>query len=583
MANAQQLDRASARARRVPIVVLVFTLIACSGSGATQGAPARGTAADGDRASKTLTIGLDEDLRGIWNIVTEGGGGSEAENLMHAVHQPLAANTADGSADPRALAELPSFERGTWRLLDDGTMQTTWKLRTSARWHDGTPLSVQDVLFSYRVYRDPEIANSRQNIVKLISGMEQRDAETVLATWAQAYPYANRVETRELLLLPAHILEPTYNDAKDRLLAAPYFSTAEYVGLGPYRVTNWVSGSHVELTAFDQFFLGRPKIDRVFVRFIPDSNTLLANLKAGSVQLTLGSKKVDKDALRTLKEEWEAAGRGRLIVFPDNYKFAEPQKRLSPQPADLADVRVRRALLYAIDRQALVNTAFEGHGVVADGWVNPSFHRYQAVKDWLVLYPYNARQASALLEEVGWQRGADGILQKQGQRFSLAIRDFEGEKQPLIVANDWRQVGIEATYEYRSPEQLQDRQDRATFTGITMINNNVDLVSVVRRISSANIPTAENRWTGTNRGGYANPRWDEIGEQALATLDEGVRLDLERQLLNIFTTDLPLLPLFYQLAEIPAVTGFSGLAPQTGLAPNSTTLLSWNIHEWDLQ
>src|SRR6185369_10655615 len=112
---------------------------------------------------------------------------------------------------------------------------------------------------------------------------------------------------------------------------------------------------------------------------------------------------MDKDALRTLKEEWEAAGRGRLIVFPDNYKFAEPQKLLNPQPADLADVRVRRALLHAIDRQALANAAFEGHGVAADSWVHPDFTRYQQMRGSIARYPYDARRATTLLEEVGWQ------------------------------------------------------------------------------------------------------------------------------------------------------------------------------------
>ena len=81
------------------------------------------------------------------------------------------------------------------------------------------------------------------------------------------------------------------------------------------------------------------------------------------------------------------------------------------------------------------------------------------------------------------------------------------------MADFWKKIGVEATYEYRTPEQLQDRQDRVTFTGITMINNNMDLVSVVRRIAISNLPTAENRWTGTNRGGYVNPAWDQIGGQ----------------------------------------------------------------------
>src|SRR5207249_7303185 len=111
------------------------------------------------------------------------------------------------SAHARLLDELPSFDRGTWRLLDDGSMETTWKLRSAAVWHDGTAFSADDVLFSFQVYRDPDVPNSRQNIVRLIAGMTQADPKTVVVKWGEAYPYADRLETRELLILPAHVLQ----------------------------------------------------------------------------------------------------------------------------------------------------------------------------------------------------------------------------------------------------------------------------------------------------------------------------------------------------------------------------------------
>ena len=88
------------------------------------------------------------------------------------------------------------------------------------------------------------------------------------------------------------------------MLSQPYFNSPAYVGLGPFRITAWESGSHLELTANDQFFLGRPRLDRILVKFIPDTNTLIANLKAGAVQATFGSKKLDRDSLRTLRREY---------------------------------------------------------------------------------------------------------------------------------------------------------------------------------------------------------------------------------------------------------------------------------------
>jgi peptide/nickel transport system substrate-binding protein len=565
----------------VAALMLVLVTSACAGPNPLGQAQSEGGQRTATQAPKVVTLGLDEDLRNLWSAVTDGGGGGEGEKVLPVVHQPLAANTADGSAQPRLLRELPSTAGGTWTVFDDGSMETTWKLR-AAFWHDGTPFTARDILFSYQVYRDPDLPNSRQEIVKSIAGMEQADSMTVVVKWAQTYPFADRLELRELLILPAHILEGTYLESKQELLNQPYF-TNEYVGLGPFRITAWERGSHLDLAAFDQFFLGRPRLDRIQVKFIPDSNTLIANLKAGAVQSTFGSKKLDRDSLRSLRQEWEARSEGTVMVFPSNYKFAEVQKLYNPQPAELTDVRVRRALLHAIDRQELARTAWEDRGLVADSWVNPTFARYQDLKDSIAQFPYDVRRAGTLLEEVGWQRGPDRMLQKDGKPFALTIRDMEGEKQPLIVADYWKAVGVAGSYEYESAAQLQDRQWRANFSGVVMYRNGTDLVNVAQRIATSNIPTAGNRWTGSNRGGYSNPEWDEVSGRAVATLDERIRLDLERRLLQIYTADLPLLPLFFHFEELPVARSLTGIVPHTGSAPNSVTYLTWNVHEWDVK
>jgi peptide/nickel transport system substrate-binding protein len=569
---------------RIPFAGLALVLIvgACAGpTSLSRGQTATGQGMAATTSPRVATLGLDEDLRNLWNVVTDGGGGGEGRKVMPLVHQPLAMNTADGSAQPRLLRELPSIEAGTWKVFDDGSMETIWKLRPVA-WHDGTPFTARDVLFSFQAFRDPDLPNSSQGIVKMMAGMEQVDAMTVAVKWSDTYPYADRIELGELFILPAHIVESTYRESKQQFLGQPYFYGSEYVGLGPFRVTAWVSGSHLDLAAYDQFFLGRPRLDRIQVRFIPDSNTLIANLKAGAVQSTFGSKKLDRDLLRTLRREWEAKGEGTVMVFPSNYKFAEIQKLYNPQPDDLTDVRVRRALLHAIDRQELAQTAWEDRGLVADSWVNPKFSRYQDVKDAITRYPYDLRRSSALLEEVGWQRGPEGVLQKDGKSFALKIRDMEGEKQPLIVADFWRVIGVAGSYEYESPSQLQDRQWRATFSGVVMYRVGNDLQSTVTKISTSNIPTPGNRWTGSNRGGYSNSEWDEIGSRAVATLDERTRLDLERRLLRIYTTDLPLLPLFFHFEELPVARTLTGVVPYTGTAPNTRTSHTWNVHEWDV-
>jgi peptide/nickel transport system substrate-binding protein len=568
------------------VAIVALVLAGCApATPPREGAPARAGSALGQPAAtpKTLTVGLDDDLKNIWGVMTEGGGGSDADGIGLVINQSLAENTADGTAQPRLLAELPSVERGTWSVLPNGGMQTTLRLRPNAVWHDGTRFTADDVIFSWQVFRDPDVPNSRRAIVELIDRMDVVDPTTVLVTWSQTYPFADRLGQRELFLLPRHLLEPVYRQEREALATQPYFGTAEYVGLGPFRVASWSTGSHLELTAFDQYFLGRPKLNSIRIQFISDPNTLMANLNAQAVQTTFGSRKLEWDALMLLKRSWEASGYGTTLIMPRNYKFAEAQKLHNPQPPELTDPRVRRALLHAINRPELAHAVYGADGVVADSWVHPSFARHAQLQDTITRYPFDPRRASAILEEAGWSRGADGVLQKDGRAFAMTIRDTEGEAQPLIVADYWRAIGVASEYEHRGAAAQRDRQDRATFTGITLITNPIEILGVVRKLASYNIPTAANRWTGTNRGGWSSPAWDDLNDRMLAALDDSKRLGIEREMLQLYTTELPLMPLFFTLQQQPVGGGLVGPAVITGTAPNDSAQLTWNIHEWDIQ
>jgi peptide/nickel transport system substrate-binding protein len=571
------------RSRFVLFVVIITMLAACAPTSPPTAGSGANTPAPGGGASKSITLGMDEDLKNFWDAVTSGGG-SGARELANVINQHLVAITADGSPTPRLLAELPSFEKGTWRVLPDGRAETTYKLRPDVFWHDGTPLTAADFVFSVQVNNDRDIPNANRDAVRLIDTVQATDPQTFVITWREPYPFADRMEHRDLFPLPKHILEASYTEgAKEAFLAQPYFNT-EYVGLGPFKVTEWQGGSHIDVVAFDQYFLGRPKLDAIRIQFIPDGNTMLGNLNARSIQimLTLGSTP-EFDAMMDLKRDWEASGYGTVLMDPISCRFVEPQYYHNPQPTDLRDPRVREALLRAVDRPALVQASLGEFGVVADSWVHPSFGKYQQLQGAITTYPYDPGRARALLEEAGWRPGADGVLEKNGQRFNLTMRDNDGDNDPLIIGANWKQIGINASYEQRTAAALRDRQDRATFTGVDVTSNPMGVAAVVRRISSLNIPTEENRWVGTNRGGYSNPAWDDLEQRVLGALEESARLNLERELLRLYTTDLPLLPLYFRNDLVPVGCGLTGPVPNTGVAHRGFILHTWNIHEWDLR
>lgn len=531
-------------------------------------------------APRVLVAASNEDPKNMWDGIN-GGGGSGSRQIGHMVNQYLAVIDSAGTPHPRLLAELPAVDKGTWRVAADGTMEVTYKVRPGVTWHDGTPFTADDIAFSYEVGRDPDIPNSNQSALRLVTGVVATDAQTAVATYRQTYAFADRLEHREFFPLPKHILERAYRESKESFIAQPYFSN-EYVGTGPFKMASWEPGAFMELVANDSYFLGRPKLDRVRVMFIPDTNTGVANMRAGAVNIFLPSGGPDWDQLAPLKQEWQAAGKGDVILERVRWRFAEPQKGTTAQPADLRDARARQALLMAINRQELAGALLGEHGQVAHNWVHPTFAHYPQVRDAIVEYPYDPRRAAALMAEVGWTPGPDGVLQKGGQRFTVQIRPEEAYvKDASIIQQDWKAIGVDGQLEVLSNVLLRDAEARANLPGVSVNQNPMGGLSAVRRFASDQIPTAANRFSGTNRGQFSNAEWDDVGARMRTALDDDRRVQLERELLRVFSAELPVLPFLYELQAVPAL-GIKGLVPITGTAHTGNIMHTWNIHEWDM-
>jgi ABC-type transport system substrate-binding protein len=105
--------------------------------------------------------------------------------------------------------------------------------------------------------------------------------------------------------------------------------------------------------------------------------------------------------------------------------------------------------------------------------------------------------------------------------------------------------------------------------------------AVTRRSATYNIPTADNRWTGTNRGGYSNPAWDALDSRMLGALDDRSRLDIEREMLRLYTSEPWLLPLYFRFDLVPMGGGLQGVVANTNTAHRGFILHTWNVHEWD--
>jgi peptide/nickel transport system substrate-binding protein len=403
-----------------------------------------------------------------------------------------------------------------------------------------------------------------------------------VTTWSQTYSFADRLEHREFFPLAKHLVEPIFRENKENMLAQPYFGD-QYVGLGPFKVVSWDHGSSIELVANENYFLGRPKLDRIRVLIIPDPSTAIANMQAGAVNVFLPTGGPDYDQLKPLGDIWKSDGKGEVIPESIRWRFMEPQKSALAQPAELRDPRMRQALLTSVNRQELTRSLLGDLGTVADSWVHPRFSEYPQVKDSITVYAYDQRRAQERFAELGYTPGADGILQRAGTPLKTTISyEQDQEKEGTIIRQDLRSVGVDADLVVVPNVMLRDAEYRASYTGLQLSQNPMGTLSAVRRFAGDQIPTSNNRFAGTNRGSFSNADWDDVGVRLRTALEDDERLALEKELLQVYSYQLPALPVHYEIQAVP-VQGFKGLQPISGVPHTGNIMHTTNAYQWELK
>lgn len=270
-------------------MILALIAMACAPQPSPSSAlPASSTARSGesaaDRQPRILTLALGREPSALNAKLNSGSGVEEARWIFSGY---LAGVDKFGRAHPMLAEELPSLEDRSWMVKADGTMETTWRVRSSAHWHDGVPLSSRDFVLAWRVYNDPEFPGQPVQIERLMSAVEPVDARTFVVRWRQVYAFANVLSAPHLEAIPSHLLEALYLTDKPAFINGRHWTT-EYIGSGPFRVDQWEPGSQsMSLLAHDSFALGRPKIDRLHVQFISDTRAAVAGLLAGTLDMAL--------------------------------------------------------------------------------------------------------------------------------------------------------------------------------------------------------------------------------------------------------------------------------------------------------
>jgi ABC-type transport system substrate-binding protein len=264
----------------------------------------------------------------------------------------------------------------------------------------------------------------------------------------------------------------------------------------------------------------------------------------------------------------------------DKSRAIYPQYRPEyAKPQDGATNRVvRQALYMALDRAAMAQVITEGLSPTADSWIAPSSPLRTSVESAIPQFPFDVAQAQRLLTQVGWVRGADGVLvhQATGERFELDVRNRPGsatERELIVAADFWKALGIAPTVSPGTPALVSDRFWVSTYPGVQISRLDAEDAFNTRRTHTRAISNLENRWSGRNTGAYSNPTADAIQDRLVVSIDPQEKIALHRQLLQEMMGDIALMPLYWDVELVLATRAVKGevTAVETG----------WNVFSWD--
>jgi peptide/nickel transport system substrate-binding protein len=316
-------------------------------------------------------------------------------------------------------------------------------------------------------------------------------------------------------------------------------------------------GSHVTLEPNPHFYGEAPKIQRIIVRIIQNTGTLEANLRSGTIH-KISSLGLSFDQALALEKRVAQEKSPFQVLFKPSLIYEHIDLNMD-HPA-LKDLRVRRALLYGVNREELVQSLFEGRQPVAH-------HNFAKIDPWytedptkISLYPFSRRQAQRLLDEAGWKLNeADGLRYKDNKKLSLQFMTTAGNKTretvQTFLQSQWRSLGIEVVIRneparvfFGETTRKRDFGAMAMFAWISAPEN-----SPRSQLSCKSVPRAENSWSGQNYTGFCDKRMDELIDLVETEFDPKKRAALAHEILGIYTREVPVLPLYFRsdIAVIP--------------------------------
>lgn len=524
----------------LPSIALLLLLAACGG-GKPESAGKGAAVPDLPSYGDAIVEGSIGDVSGFLTAVTTDASSHEAAGYVF-----------NGLVRYDKNLKLEGELAESWEVSPDGK-RITFHLRKGVRWHDGVPLTSDDVMFTYRRMIDPRTPTAYGEDFKQVRRATAPDPNTFVVEYSR--PFAPALASWGMHVLPRHLLEKYPDISKSPLNKKP-------VGTGPYRFVEWKTGEKVVFDANPDYFEGKPYISRVITRVIPDQATMFLELKSGGVDImTLTPpqyvRQTETAEFKKSFNRYKYTASGYTYL---GFRLSHPFFK---------DKRVRQAIAHAADKKSLIDGVLLGLGQEATGPYKPGTWAYNPdVKK----YPHDPLRAKALLAEAGWKE-KDGVLVKDGQPFEFTVLTNAGNdaraKTAAILQQNLAEVGI--------------RMQIRTVEWAAFINEFIDKRKFDAVILGWNItpdPDQFDIWHSSKTGpkelnhvGFANPEVDRLLDEGRSTFDLEKRKKAYFRIQEILAEEQPYVFLYVPEALPVVHNRFRGIVP----APAGIT---YNFIKW---
>ncbi|HEX6597101.1 MAG TPA: ABC transporter substrate-binding protein [Acidimicrobiales bacterium] len=503
-------------------------------------APA-GAQQSGDQASK-ITVAFKSNENNLTPFTLTMGGLPTTHDFVNLVYDTLFWSQVKEEPEPwLAESAEPSADYKSW----------TVKLRNGVTFHDGRPLSAEDVAFTFQKMKSTTGGRYSHHVWEypVFLSADVIDPLTVRLNFQDAAPTFKILPGGDLPIVPKHVWEnvENTNTATD----------VPSIGTGPYKMAEIVPNQLYRLEANERYFKGKPKVDAIDVPIVTDSSAAFAALQTGQVDAT------DRTVPPELFEQLSNTPGVKVI---ESTRMESVHLHFNNQKAPLSDPRLRKGITMAIDNNALVQTVLLGRGRPGrDGWVHPD----SAWADPRGGHEFDVAKANRTLDEAGFRRGEDGIRRTADGtplqfNITVAANEPQHQRAAQLITQQVEAIGVRMTVEQIDPATL--RQRRGTLNYDSFITNleshahaDPDALFFFFHSPIANSPSAG------SFGAYSNPQFDRLVEQARSAVDLDQRKDLLHQAQRIYAQDAPALVLFYPNGDYAVRTSaYNGWIADTG-------------------